>query len=81
MRLKHECVYFTCLQAIEYLEASFRFADSAYGPTFYLATGFHGLHVLVGTLFLIVCYVRHLRCEVSSSHHFGLKLQHDTATL
>jgi cytochrome c oxidase subunit 3 len=66
-------VYFTCLQAIEYIEASFRFADSVYGSTFYLATGFHGLHVLVGTLFLIVCYVRHVRCEFSSSHHFGFE--------
>lgn len=66
-------VYFTILQAMEYMEASFRFADSVYGSTFYLATGFHGLHVLVGTLFLIVCYVRHVRCEFSSSHHFGFE--------
>merc|ERR1711874_653596 len=66
-------VYFTCLQAIEYIEASFTFADSVYGSTFYLATGFHGLHVLVGTLFLIVCYVRHLRCEFRVTHHFGFE--------
>lgn len=66
-------VYFTALQAIEYLEASFTFADSVYGSTFYLATGFHGLHVLVGTLFLIVCLVRHLRCEFRATHHFGFE--------
>lgn len=66
-------VYFTCLQAIEYIEASFTFADSVYGSTFYLATGFHGLHVLVGTLFLIVCYARHLRCEFRAAHHFGFE--------
>merc|ERR1711984_21744 len=58
---------------IEYIEASFTFADSVYGSTFYLATGFHGLHVLVGTLFLIVCYVRHLRCEFRVTHHFGFE--------
>ncbi len=51
-------VYFTCLQAIEYYEASFRLAEGAYGSTFYIATGFHGLHVLVGTTFLLVCFLR-----------------------
>ena len=66
-------VYFTALQAIEYYEASFTFADSVYGSTFFLATGFHGLHVLVGTAFLIVCYVRHLKYEFSSNHHFGFE--------
>lgn len=48
-------VYFTTLQAIEYYEASFRIADRVYGSTFFIATGFHGLHVLVGTTFLFVC--------------------------
>lgn len=66
-------VYFTALQAIEYLEASFTFADSVYGSTFYLATGFHGLHVLVGTVFLAVCLFRHLNCEFRATHHFGLE--------
>lgn len=48
-------LYFTALQAMEYYEASFRIADRAYGASFFIATGFHGLHVLVGTTFLIVC--------------------------
>ena len=47
-------IYFTMLQGLEYIEASFTFADRIYGSTFFIATGFHGLHVLVGTLFLIV---------------------------
>ena len=50
-------LYFTALQGIEYWEAPFTFADRVYGSTFFLATGFHGLHVIVGTLFLIVCFV------------------------
>merc|ERR1739838_1233416 len=66
-------VYFTCLQALEYYEARFRFADRVYGSTFFIATGFHGLHVLVGTLFLIVSLGRHIKYEFSASHHFGFE--------
>lgn len=66
-------VYFTALQAIEYLEASFSIADSAYGSTFFIATGFHGLHVLVGTRFLLVCLWRHQHSHFSALHHFGFE--------
>ena len=66
-------VYFTILQAIEYYEASFRIADSIYGATFFVATGFHGLHVLVGTTFLIVCLKRLSTFELRPSHHFGFE--------
>lgn len=48
-------VIFTMLQAMEYYEAPFSIADSVYGSTFFVATGFHGLHVLIGTSFLLVC--------------------------
>merc|ERR1712105_341534 len=65
--------YFTALQALEYYEASFTFADRAYGSTFFLATGFHGLHVLVGTAFLCVCLIRHSVCRFSRAHHFGFE--------
>jgi cytochrome c oxidase subunit 3 len=42
-------IYFTILQAYEYVEASFTIADSRYGSTFFVATGFHWLHVIIGT--------------------------------
>jgi cytochrome c oxidase subunit 3 len=64
-------LYFTVLQAIEYYEATFRFSDSAYGSTFFIATGFHGLHVIVGTLFLIVCCIRISKGGLGLHHHFG----------
>jgi len=66
-------VYFTLLQAIEYAEASFSIADSVYGSTFFVATGFHGLHVLVGTIFLRACLLRLLKAHFSSTHHFGFE--------
>jgi heme/copper-type cytochrome/quinol oxidase subunit 3 len=61
------------LQGLEYYEARFTFADSIYGSTFFIATGFHGLHVIVGTIFLIVTWFRHLKGEFRASHHFGFE--------
>lgn len=66
-------VYFTALQGLEYHEASFRIADRVYGSSFFLATGFHGIHVLVGTAFLFVCFLRIVRFHFSSTHHFGFE--------
>jgi len=66
-------IYFTALQAYEYLEAPFSIADSVYGSTFFVATGFHGLHVLIGTSFLLVCLTRGLGLHFSSGHHFGFE--------
>lgn len=66
-------LYFTALQALEYYEAPFSIADSIYGTTFFIATGFHGLHVIIGTIFLIVCLVRHSLYHFSKSHHFGFE--------
>lgn len=66
-------LYFTFLQGVEYLEARFRFADSVYGSTFFLATGFHGLHVIVGTTFLAVCLIRLNSCNFRAGHHFGFE--------
>nr|QWT71642.1 cytochrome c oxidase subunit 3 [Saussurella borneensis] len=66
-------VYFTILQAYEYMEAPFSIADSVYGTTFFVATGFHGIHVMIGTTFLAVCLMRHLSSHFSASHHFGFE--------
>lgn len=66
-------VYFTFLQAMEYLEAPFTIADSVYGATFFVATGFHGLHVLIGSTFLIVCLIRVILHHFSTGHHFGFE--------
>nr|AZH81048.1 cytochrome c oxidase subunit III [Caridina novaecaledoniae] len=66
-------VYFTGLQAMEYYEAPFTIADSAYGSTFFVATGFHGLHVIIGSTFLMVCLYRLYMCHFSSKHHFGFE--------
>lgn len=66
-------IYFTGIQALEYKEATFRIADSAYGSTFFIATGFHGIHVIVGTLFLIATLIRHLVFSFSRGHHFGFE--------
>lgn len=66
-------IYFTILQAYEYLEAPFTIADRVYGSTFFIATGFHGLHVIIGTLFLIICLIRHLNNHFSKDHHFGFE--------
>ena len=65
--------YFTALQGLEYYEASFSMADGVYGSTFFIATGFHGLHVVVGTIFLLVCLIRHLKKEFRETHHFGFE--------
>nr|ANZ03412.1 cytochrome c oxidase subunit III [Vitta usnea] len=66
-------VYFTFLQAGEYYEAPFTIADGAYGSAFFVATGFHGLHVLIGSSFLLVCLVRVWTQHFSPSHHFGFE--------
>merc|ERR1719319_603696 len=66
-------IYFTTLQGLEYYEARFTFADRVYGSTFFIATGFHGLHVLVGTIFLMVTLFRHSKGEFSTLHHFGFE--------
>nr|ACJ69406.1 cytochrome c oxidase subunit III [Aphelocheirus ellipsoideus] len=66
-------IYFTALQALEYYESSFTISDSVYGSTFFMATGFHGLHVIIGTTFLSVCLMRHIMFHFSSKHHFGFE--------
>jgi cytochrome c oxidase subunit 3 len=49
---------FTALQVFEYFESPFDISDSVYGACFFMITGFHGFHVICGTIFLIVCAIR-----------------------
>jgi cytochrome c oxidase subunit 3 len=64
---------FTCVQYIEYTHAGFPFAGNIYGATFFMATGFHGFHVIVGTIFLIVCLIRAERGDFSPKAHLGFE--------
>ncbi len=64
---------FSALQAFEYIEAPFSISDSAYGTTFFIATGFHGLHVLIGSVFLTVSAIRLNRISSSSNHIVGFE--------
>ena len=64
---------FSVVQAYEYSHAAFAFSGSIYGSTFYMATGFHGFHVLIGTIFLVVCLVRALKGDFTPKHHFGFE--------
>nr|UFK32246.1 cytochrome c oxidase subunit III [Eurhadina acapitata] len=66
-------MYFTILQAYEYIESPFTIADSIYGATFFLATGFHGLHVIIGTIFIIVTTMRSKNLHFSKNHHVGFE--------
>ncbi|HYI84996.1 MAG TPA: cytochrome c oxidase subunit 3 [Acetobacteraceae bacterium] len=66
-------ISFTTFQAIEYAEAPFAFTGGVYPSVFFLATGFHGFHVLVGTIFLIVCFFRALRGHFTPARHFGFE--------
>ncbi len=66
-------VLFSAVQAYEYSHAAFDFAGNIYGATFYMATGFHGFHVAVGTIFLAVCLFRALKGHFKPDHHFGLE--------
>ena len=66
-------VLFTCIQAYEYSVAPFGFGGNTYSSAFYMATGFHGFHVLVGTIFLIVCLVRAYKGHFTPRQHFGFE--------
>jgi cytochrome c oxidase subunit 3 len=67
-------LFFTTLQAVEYAEAPFAFAGGGiYSSTFFLATGFHGFHVIVGTIFLAVCFFRAVGGDFTPRRHFGFE--------
>lgn len=65
--------FFTLVQGIEYYYCPFSISDSCFGSAFFVATGFHGLHVIIGTIFLIVSWARVIDYHFTPSHHFGFE--------
>jgi len=66
-------VFFTALQGVEYSVSSYTISDGVYGSCFYFGTGFHGLHVIIGTIFLLVALWRTLAYHYTENHHLGLE--------
>ena len=66
-------ILFTGLQYYEYSEAGFTMADGVYGSAFYASTGLHGMHVIVGTIFILVGFVRIVNYHLTKSHHQGFE--------
>jgi cytochrome c oxidase subunit 3 len=66
-------VYFLAIQWLEYNEAMFSISDGVYGSTFFMATGFHGMHVIVGTTFLFYVFVSLLSGTLLFNHHFSFE--------
>jgi len=66
-------IVFTSFQGIEYTVSSFTISDGAFGTCFYFGTGFHGLHVIIGTAFLAVGLWRVLAYHSTENHHLGLE--------
>ena len=64
---------FTVVQVIEYSHAHFSFDGNLYGASFFMATGFHGAHVLIGTIFLLVCLLRLMAGHFTKDKHFGFE--------
>jgi cytochrome c oxidase subunit 3 len=64
---------FTAVQMLEYSEAAFSFSGNMYGATFFMATGLHGFHVFIGTVFLLVCLVRAMRGDFTPERHIGFE--------
>jgi len=66
-------IIFTALQYYEYSEAAFTMSDSVYGSAFFASTGLHGLHVIVGTIFILVGFFRIINYQLTNSHHQGFE--------
>ena len=66
-------IIFTGFQGLEYTVSSFTISDGVYGSCFYFGTGFHGLHVIIGTIFLLVGLVRIISYHLTKSHHQGFE--------
>jgi cytochrome c oxidase subunit 3 len=66
-------VAFTALQVVEYAEAGFTYDGTLYGSAFFMATGFHGAHVVIGTIFLAICLLRLMAGGMSAKKHLGFE--------
>lgn len=66
-------ILFTLVQLYEYRTSSFSISDGIYGSTFFMSTGFHGLHVIIGTIFISVCLFRLMRGHFTNKHHVGFE--------
>lgn len=66
-------IIFTALQAFEYKEAGFTIADSVFGSVFFCSTGLHGAHVIVGTIFILVGFIRMINYHLTEGHHQGFE--------
>jgi len=66
-------ILFTSLQGFEYINAPFNISDGVYGSCFYMATGFHGFHVFIGTIAIFVSFVRIILNHFTNKHHFGFE--------
>jgi len=68
-------ILFTACQGLEYYNSNFSFSDSCYGSTFFLATGFHGIHVIVGSIFLFTSLLRLLIFQNFNYHFVSIDLR------
>jgi cytochrome c oxidase subunit 3 len=66
-------ILFTLLQGIEYSVSSYTISDSVFGSCFYFGTGFHGIHVIIGTIFLATGLFRAVLYLITDNHHLGLE--------
>nr|YP_009629403.1 cytochrome c oxidase subunit III [Saccharosydne procerus]AVV32036.1 cytochrome c oxidase subunit III [Saccharosydne procerus] len=67
-------IYFSFLQWIEYKNASFTISDSTFGSTFFLTTGFHGIHVIIGTIFIMTAMESLLKMKMTKINHLSMEL-------
>nr|ASR18173.1 cytochrome c oxidase subunit III [Tricentrus sp. EMHAU-15041605] len=66
-------LYFSMLQLYEYLESPFCISDSVYGSSFFMSTGFHGIHVLIGSVFILTSMIRLKKLHYSNYHNVGFE--------
>lgn len=66
-------IIFSLIQLYEYNQSSFCLNDSIYGTLFFIITGFHGFHVIIGRIFLLIILIRIYYNHISSYHHFGFE--------